>query len=261
MRALISLPDSAHYGKPAFQIGLQKHGYTIVKKVADPKPDDVLVIWNRQGSGAVLANAFERHRARVIVVENGYFGKQWNGAKWYALALGHHNGRGTWRHGGPERWDKWGVELEPWRTTGEEIVLLPQRGIGEPGVAMPNSWTANMLRLTSQHAAPLRPRVRPHPGAAGGLPANTADLRADLANAAAVCTWASGAALQALRMGIPCYYSLRGWIGAEASTYADNMCVGPARHSENRLNMFRRLAWAMWTYDEVASGRPFEYVL
>jgi hypothetical protein len=74
-------------------------------------------------------------------------------------------------------------------------------------------------------------------------------VEADLANAAKVVTWGSGAAIQALLMGIPVISEMPGWIGEQDNTDA------------GRLAMFRRLAWAQWRHEEIGSGEAFHWLL
>lgn len=59
----------------------------------------------------------------------------------------------------------------------------------------------------------------------------------------------SGAALQALLWGIPVASEMPDWIGAQDNTDA------------GRLAMFRRLAWAQWTLEEISDGLPFRSLL
>lgn len=248
MRAYCQIRAEPHYRRDAFESGLKAAGYRIVPAITNPTPDDILVIWNRTGQNHTLAKQFEAVRAKVLVAENGYMGKKWNGNEWFAVSRNHHNGAGSWNVGGPERWDGWNVQLPPFRTDGTEIVLLPQRGIGEPGVAMPLNWTKDVPGMIGK-----RCRVRHHPGDGGGVP-----LEIDLRSAACVMTWGSGAGLKAMALGIPCFYSFPKWIGAPGARMDAQFSAGPRRDEEARLAMFRRLAWAMWTLEEIASGYAFE---
>lgn len=241
-------PDP-HYRRDAFESGLRAVGYKLMPSLDKPTPDDALVIWNRQGGNQTLAKRFEAAGAKVFVAENGYMGKKWNGSEWFAMARNHHNGAGIWPSGGPERWDGWNVTLAPFRQDGHEIILLPQRGIGEPGVAMPGNWTRDTLHLLNTRAA----RVRQHPGDKEGVP-----MSHDLRQAKCVVTWGSGAAIKAMAMGVPCFYSFPRWIAAPAARPFADYKDGPLRDEEQRLAMFRRLAWAMWTLEEIASGYAFE---
>lgn len=205
--------------RSAFQSGLVAAG--------DP---EVFVTWNRIGMADEHAKEFQRRGVPVIVAENSSWGNELAGQRWYSLALNYHNTAGCFPVGGADRWDSLAVELKPWRTSGETVVL-PQRGIGPRGVAMPRSWTAPG-------------RVRRHPGQGPSIP-----LEEDLKSCGKVITWGSGAAIKALMMGIPVESHMPNWIGEQDNTDA------------GRLEMFRRLAWAQWTLEEIADGEPFRRLL
>lgn len=242
MIAWIAIKDQLVYRREIFAAGLRTLGYRIEFGLPQAgRPDDVLVIWNRQNASHEAAKRVESAGGKVLVAENGYLGKQWLDDTWFAISRNHHNGAGTWPIGGPERWDDLGVELAPWREGGREVVVLRQHGIGEPGVAMPRNWIAPG-------------RVREHPGRKSVKP-----LELDLAEARAVITWGSGAALKALAMGIPVYHACPTWIGALAARRFEWPLPKP--FLGDRLPMFRRLVWAMWRDGEVESGEAFRRLL
>jgi len=243
--ALSLLPEGPNYRAEAFRRGLRAAGFKVCDGNWRPSPGDALLIWNRYPRHDEQIRRFEKAGASVLVIENGYFGKEWIGRKWFAISRGHHNGAGSWPEGGPERWDGWGVELAGWREGGETI-LLPQRGFGEPGVRMPEDW------LQRAQAAHPYARTRSHPGP-GVHPQD--EFERDLARAGRAVTWASGAGLKALLLGIPVECWFPRWIGAPAASAPGE----PARRGD-RLAMFRRLAWAMWTADEVESGEAFRCI-
>src|SRR5690606_6631580 len=122
--------------------------------------------------------------ACVAVVENGFLGCTYSrtakpiassGQQLFAMALWHHNGAGLWPIGEPGRWRAQGIEVQPWRKDGEDVVLLPQRGIGAPGVAMPKGWAESVAkRLRSATERPVR--IRAHPGNAPAQKPLEADL-------------------------------------------------------------------------------------
>lgn len=237
MRAFLNLRHSVPERARAFHKGLSRLGYSIQSGVTmRPGPKDILVSWNRIRDGQLAAGAFESRGRPVIVAENATWGNDFIGRHWYTLGLGHHNRVDCIRSGGPERWDALGVELQPFRSGGE-TVILPQRGIGPPGVAMPFGWEEKAL---ARHGG----RIRKHPGQSACMP-----LEQDLKDAGRVVTWGSGAAVKALMMGIPVISEMPQWIGEQDNT------------EEGRLAMFRRLAWAQWTLDEIATGEPFERLL
>lgn len=243
--AWLNIRAQAHYRRDAFESGVKRLGYSprFTLPNVPITGHDILVTWNRYAQADRVAKVFEQRKQPVIVAENGYLGNTLPGAPgkvWYALALDHHNGAGRWPEGGPERWDSLGVELLPWRQDGSEVVVLPQRGIGPPGVAMPLNWLRTGQKLG---------RVRKHPGTR-----ETVTLERDLRNARAVVTWGSGAALKALAWGIPAFYGFPHWIGAGAARRIEVMDKGPVRDDDARLAMFRRLAWAQSELTEIASG-------
>lgn len=221
MRALLNLRYTVPERRAAFEKGL--------KRIGDP---EVYVTWNRIGAADRTAREYEARGLPVIVAENAAWGNDFAGRQWYSLASGMHNTAGRFPVGGPERFDCLGVELMPWRAGGERVVL-PQRGIGPAGVAMPRDWPAQQ-----------RGRIRAHPGTRACIP-----LEQDLADAGEVVTWGSGAAVKALMWGIKVESHMPNWIAAQDNTDA------------GRLVMLRELAWATWTIEEIETGEPFRRLL
>lgn len=192
--------------------------------------------WNRIGAGDQAARLFEARGLPVLVAENASWGNGFAGRKWLTLADCFHNTAGMFPAGGPERWDALGIDLSPWRTEGE-TVLLPQRGIGPKETAMPRDWLEGALRR-------FPGRVRRHPGKNPAKP-----LADDLARCGRVVTWGSGAAVQALMMGIPVVSDMPGWIAQQDNT------------EDGRLAMFQKLAWAQWESHEIENASAFAHVL
>jgi hypothetical protein len=255
-RALSLIRPLPHYRHDAFESGLKACGYSVEREPFEAEPGDVLCCWNRYGFAQEQALRFEKRGATVLVAENAYLGNEFAGGRWYAIAVQHHNGAGQWPKGGPERWDGLGVRLQPWREPGGELVILPQRGVGPAGVAMPRDWLSRTERALRN--AGIRYRVRKHPGQLQALA-----LDRDLRGASAVATWGSGAALKALSWGLPVFYDMANWIGAPAGLPLANLLAGhaPQRDDEARLAMFRRMAWAIWRLDEIESGEAFRCLL
>lgn len=247
--ASVLLRTSASYGRPFFAEGLTRAGYTVSDRYKRrPDPDDLLLIWNRTRGNEPLCQIYERAGARVLIAENGYL-RPPGEPKMYALAIGHHNGAGTWRIGSRCR-HKFAVR--DWRNAGDHILVLPQRGIGEKGVAMPLNWPIRIQqRLKLVTDRPIK--VRRHPGA------EKSDPWPDLQGAWAAVTWGSGAGIKALAYGIPVFHDFERWIGAPAAR-------GDIRDIEDpwlgdRRQMLRRLSWAQWTQAEIGSGEAFRWLL
>lgn len=142
MRAYLNLRHTVPERRQAFKRGLERCGYMVVEGLTkNPDDGDILVSWNLIGAARSAAAEFKARGLPVLVTENASWGNEFAGYRWYTIARDRHNTAGKFPIGGNERWDALDVELEPWRKGGDEIVILPQRGIGPPGVAMPMKWT------------------------------------------------------------------------------------------------------------------------
>lgn len=236
--------------------GLKAAGFHISKDIdRRPEPDDLFLCWNRMAWDDPIARRYEKAGARVIVTENGWVGKAPDGGKMYALCLGHHNGIGSWPAGDGSRWSRLGVTLKPWRQDGRHILAICQRGFGPPEVAMPRDWPRRVAdRLRRVTKRPIV--VREHPGR---FKDRARPLEADLEDAWAVVTWASGGAIKAIAHGIPVFHELKGWIGAGAAAQGFADLEKP--FLGDRMPMFERLAWAQWSLAEIQGGEPFRRLL
>lgn len=249
-RAVILLPQSPHYRRDAFAEGLGKLGYEpTFNNNRDPRPGDVLVIWNRYANDT--ARNFERAKATVLVAENAWVGPEAKDEHHFAICRGHHNGAGTWEVGPEKRWPKMNIKLKPWRKQGSHILVLPQRGMGEKGVAMPTTWEADIVkRLQKITKRPIRtrhhPGPRPHP-------------EIDFDNCWACVIWASGAGVKAIIDGIPVFYEMPKWIGGLAGRLGIEDLENP--FLGDRIPMLERLAWAQWRPEEISAGEPFKWLL
>jgi len=251
-RVTLFLQNRPYYRQELFRSGFERLGYQIEPRlVTDPKPGDVLVLWNRMRHESAHAERYEDAGATVLIAENGYIGTDEKGGKLLALAKRHHNGAGQWRVGDPSRWT---MKLQPWRTDGSFILVMPQRGIGASGVAMPYGWAATIMR-TLGTMTDREIRLRPHPGASKQEPYEA------LQGAWAAVTWGSGAAIKALYAGVPVFYDFESWIGGSAG-----VCLKKSTDLErpflgDRLPMFQRLAWAQYSGEEISSGFAFDWLL
>jgi len=226
----LSLPERI----AIFTEGLQRIGFKVQLGLpAEPRDGDVLVTWNRIGHGDLVAKQFEARGLTVLVAENAAWGNGFSGDRWLSMARRYHNTAGMFPVGDASRWDSLGAELKDWRPPGGEIVGLPQRGIGPPGVAMPRGWQPIGCS-----------RIRQHPGTRASI-----SLEEDLARTSWVKTWGSGAAVMALMWGIRVESEYPEWIARQNNT------------TEGRLAMFRALAWAQWRLSEIQCGEAFHRLL
>lgn len=246
--ANILLHHSPYYRLHVFSQGLKAHGFRIIQdRNASPRgQSDVLLLWNRNRPHEQIAQRYEAAGATVLISENGYLGKT------RALAKNHHSGAGTWHVGHADRWGTLGIDVKPWREDGEHILVLPQRSIGEMGVAMPRNWEQTIMpRLKAM--TNRRIVLRKHPGKNPKV-----QIEDDLAGAWAAVTWASGAGLKAICAGIPVFHDYAKWIGGLAATTTFDI---EHPYLGDRNTMFHRLAWAQWAWSEIESGEAFACLL
>jgi hypothetical protein len=253
MRAAMLLRSGDSYRADVFSDGLRRHGFVVEAKWQRyPDPTDILVLWNRARSYEPVAEMYQRAGARILIVENGYTPPR-EGGKHYALAWTQHNGAGEWFVGDEPRHE---IPERPWRSRGDHVLILPQRGIGALGVAMPSAWPKGALDRV--RAITDRPVVfRRHPGhRKRGEPDTLPD---DLANAHCAVTWGSGAAIKALQAGVPVFHEFEKWIGAPAARRLDRDLEDC--HTPDRRLAWTRISWAQWKLDEIATGEAFDGLL
>lgn len=255
-RAFCLLRQAPHYRKDAFDAGLKAAGYELATAGANrAATGDVVVIWNRYGANEQLANQAEAGGATVLVVENGYCGQDETGHQLYAIAKHGHNGSGTWRAGADTRWDSLGIEIAPWRESGEHILVCGQRGIGSRTMASPADWHNTMLRkLRGITRRPIV--VRQHPG--NNPDPKRPSLEAQLQDCWAVVVWSSTSGVQALIRGIPVFYDAPHFICAGAASREIQQIDAPP--CLDRLQALRRMAWAQWNLSEIQAGTPFRHL-
>lgn len=260
MRAWNLTRSDIVYRHASFSAGLRAAGYEVRSGSPEGKAGDVLLIWNRYGAYHDLATKFEAAGGTVIVAENGYIAPggtsphAMNPRMVYALAIGGHNGQGTWPSGGPERFDALGVDLKPWRTDGGHVLVCPNRSFGIPGRMMPSDWANDVCRRL-RRITKREIRLRPHPGNAPPKK----PLAADLADAWACVIWSSSAGVHALVEGIPVICEAPYWICKLAARLHG---FGDIEAEENtkeirRMTALQRMAWGQWHLSEIESGEAF----
>lgn len=267
MKAALLIRTAVHYRHDAFKEGLRRLGYSVVD-TADTDAD-VVVMWNRYGSRHLYASAMEERGAKILVAENGYLGKDYRGESWYALAGRHHNGAGDWpRALGNARIAAYGPQaLPPYRAPpvpGSRRVLrgllLPQRGIGPPGIASPIDWESRVRSAVRRSGLTVELAARQHPGANRA----TGDgLEAALSSVDFAIVWSSGAGVKSLVHGTPVVSTYADWIGAPAATSLDEFLqTGMLRTDEKiRAETLASVFAAMWRLDEIQSGEALQKVL
>jgi hypothetical protein len=248
-RAFILLRPEPRRRVEVFCSGLEACGYEVHKRAPrDANAGDILLVWNRRGGDEALAERFERAGGIVLVSENAYVDREG-----YAIARHKHNGGGTALINDPSRAERLRVELKPWRTSGDFILVAPNRFIGPRTDVMPEVWTpqtvGRLQRLTKRQV-----RVRLHPGNWKRRPPKV-PIEEELRGAWACVIWWSTAGIRALLAGVPVIYCAPYWIGARAA--GRDLKAIEAPMLGDRQAALRDIGNAQFTLEEISSGLPF----
>jgi hypothetical protein len=239
----------ANHKNELFIEGLTAVGYKF--KAGDPpakvNKGDVLIAWNRKEFFEKAISRFEAAGGTAIIAENGFIGSDDEGNRLISLAVSKHHGLGRWFIGEEKRFLKQNINILPWQETGEELVILGQRGIGETSVKADWAFSANEF-LRHRYKMPVR--VRQHPAKDKSKP-----IEEDIKSAFAVVTYSSSAAIKAIAAGVPAFYGLKGWIGRDAAVYGMDSILSPYKGC--RETMFHKIGWHQWTQKEIATGEAF----
>jgi hypothetical protein len=240
-----------HYRADGFRSGLQKCGYEVRTTISRaPRSGDLLCIWNRYSSYEDRAEQFERAGCRVVVAENGYFGADAQGRRLYALSLGEHHHGGAPQTAASFDAEKW--DMRPWRTDGDHILVVGQRGIGSKRMRSPQEWIDGTIadRLAVRTRRPVR--FRRHPG----KNAPAVPLADDLRGCHAVVVWHSAAGVEALLAGVPVLYAAPRWIAEKAAAPLEGADLENPFLGDRSAGLANAFA-NQWSIDEIASGEAF----
>ena len=272
---------------PLFE-GAAKHGYrTIVfgdlEDLTKINKTDVLIIWNRHLKQDAIALKFERSGATVLCMENPYIRNK----GYYSFGYGYTNNMqcSPQCKDSGERFKSFDREIKPWRSTVNDhtkhILVCTQskrfnqQGLGFKHFKQPAFWDARVLcnirQRSDRHII-----YRQHPN---GYDIKTKDISFyitnfsisrpnkvarpivdDLKDAWATIVYGSNAGTDSLLEGIPAFV-------CGPSVYMQNACgeglmgLNQPFMSNNREQLFNRLAWAQFHTNEIGSGFAFDILL
>lgn len=198
---------------------------------------------------------------QVLVVERGYLGDRfrysslgWNGLNGYAAFP-------DYPDDGGKRFDKLGIQMNPWKDRGKYILIMgqvPTDASLQGRDLMP--WYKEMANR-AQELYDFPVVFRPHPAAVAkgyrqtviGTEVMNGDLSAALDGAALCITWNSNSSVDAVLAGVPTVIGDRG-------SMAFDMCSQEIADIRKpcRLKWAHSLAWKQWTLEEIKSGLPLQ---
>ena len=212
--------------------------------------------------GHVIAEQHKR-KLDVLVVETGFLNRGEGRTNHYAVGLNGLNGRGDYKNANspPDRREKLGVKLEPWKE-GHHVLLCGQVP-WDASVDFTNhrEWLEKTARAINLHTA--RPVIfRPHPkckmAPIAGTVYSTRPLSQDLDDCHAVVTFNSNTAVEAVIQGIPVF-------AADVGSMAMPVANADLKRVEEPLKPDREqwlndLCYAQWTPDEMKEGLPWRHL-
>ena len=175
-----------------------------------------------------------------------------------------------------ERWKKLNIELKPWRSTGDTIIICGQHHRSHQWRNNPtmNLWFEQQINEIRKHTD--RPIViRPHPRNPTGfdiskwknvtkvLPqrdyntVDDTDFKEKLKQAWAVVNYSSNPAMMSVFNGIPVFVSEQSLCYDVGNTSLSNI-NNPAM--PDRSNWANKLAYTEWTTEEIKQGLPWQRI-
>ena len=175
-----------------------------------------------------------------------------------------------------ERWKKLNIELKPWRSTGDTIIICGQHHQSHQWRNNPtmNLWFEQQINEIRKHTD--RPIViRPHPRNPTGfdiskwknvtkvLPqrdyntVDDTDFKETLKQAWAVVNYSSNPAMMSVFNGIPVFVSEQSLCYDVGNTSLSNI-NNPAM--PDRSNWANKLAYTEWTTEEIKQGLPWQRI-
>ena len=251
----------------AFQQGLDQLGLSYSSHNMSA---DVAVIWSVLWHGKMKNNQavwqhFRNQGKPVIVLEVGMLQR---GHTW-KMGINGTGSAASYGHGlDLQRPQKLNLQLKPWHTTGDDIVVALQRDDSEQWAGQPpvEKWlkqTVNQLRQVTQRSIVIRSHPRREvvvlPGCVIDKPLSMPNTYDDfdfdrvLNNAWAVVNWNSGPGSQAVMSGVPAFVG-RDSLAAPVANLDWSQIETPAR--PDRSEWLINLSHTEWTCDELATGKP-----
>lgn len=176
-------------------------------------------------------------------------------AHWVSLVFGGHGRRGDHRVPAARdgsRWERYGVDVQPWRTEGHRTILCGQMETYSPEYPTPEAWYADV--------APRCTHFRAHPSdmepPADSSPASLLPTTRSWNDCQLAVTLNSSVAVDTVLAGIPTVTMDAGAMAWSVTGHDPDEIVTP-----DRTEWLHWLAWTQWTHDEIRDGTPWRRFL
>lgn len=218
---------------------------------------DVIAVFGLQGNGPMVTKDYRALGVPVLIIDYGYLKRtnhahDWRTGHWQ-VSLNALNVLPDYDE--PSRFESLGIEIaeQGGRPDGHVLLCVQTTGDASHGMGQEELqiW-CNEQRLKWHDL-----RIRPHPlqpQLTYGLPIDEAKtLDEALSQCRLMVTGNSNSGHEALLKGVPAIATVPGaaWASLSSKTL-------PSK--ELRLKHFRRAAWGQWTWDEMRTGRPQNFL-
>lgn len=256
----------------AFLDSLRDAGYTLVKECMDA---DAAVIWSVLWHGRMSPNqtVWKHYRSNgrpVVVTEVGGIKR---GTTW-KVGLNGINRSGDYRPSGNNnnRARSLGLELKPWRSDGEYVLICGQHDKSQQWENQPpiSKWVMNTIETIQEHSGRdiiLRPHprcrlpdiehqyqrvYRQEPQHVNGT---YDDFDLTFERAHAVVNWSSNPGIHAVINGIPAFVGPNSLAYDVANHYLQH--IEHPKHTD-RTQWLNDYAWTEYTVEEISTGLPLQ---
>ena len=254
----------------ALASGIDTHGDTAAIYF-DGRPDadsvDAVAFVGVKGK-----EGFDHYRAKgvtTLLFDKGYNREKQGGMpKYWRVAINAHSCTDLIDHAAPhDRIHTLGVELHPWRDSGDHILYAGSSAKYHAfqGLPSPERYAFEVFDELSRHTDRAI-HYRPKPSYRDAEPVSNAlfDRRGAMHDAMkgvhAVVTHGSNACFEAVCAGIPCIVLGPGVARPISSTSLDEIERLRMASEADRVNWLAGLSYWQWTLGEMASGEAWQYV-
>lgn len=274
MRLAYYTKQIAQNGAPVLQAFLDGCNHLGINTVENSMDCDAAVIWSMVWSGRMSANRTIYHhyvnaKKPVFVLEVGMLHRD----RTWKLGVNGTTGTAQWvQPYEKNRPHKLSLIARPWRKTGNEIVVVGQRGdSGQWQSTDPVAWYQSVFDQLSKYTD--RPIVfRPHPRfkyptlnfTKSQMPKKLSqtydsfDYENGISKAWAVVNFNSGPGSQAILNGVPAFVDQSSLAAPVAQI---DLKTIESRHQPDRDAWLEHIAHTEWTISELAAGIPQKKLL
>lgn len=220
-------------------------------------PGDRYVLWG------LVGNNQDYMRGDFVFCDMPYHGRltneNYNESYWRWCYDGLHDNRQL--NVPSDRFEKWGVDVAPYRTDGDYILVCPSsntmtflnHGIGA------EEWVSRtVLEIKKYTNKPVKIRQKPRKNGKSGPEVAAVPFQTDLEGAAALVTTSSLTAVESLLAGVPVFgdkTTPTAWATNRDFTRIDNPILYDREH------LFYNLAYKQFSIQEMKDGTHYETIM